>query len=288
MSQSYHSSESWTTGGTLSTVKGGGTDGPCEPKIVETNNLDTHFRNTRRVRYISSGMDSLLSAAEYLPSIPGDLLPHPAPPPPYHLPPPVPTEGVVVRSQGGDPSTRSSEGRYVSASVVTASGNRGSSYPSGQSTTRISVSSLLVDSDTAADLSPISWSSQPSPSAESLALPRCKRLLSEDDHGPFNSRRVGGTLPPLKQPRLHNTTSATSRTAILEPLGGENGWDNSKNGAPTPCAPSSPLATQRRPSPSRMGGGVPSASFPFNSTVDHPPSSQLKVYQSSPHNGYNY
>ncbi|KAJ1653054.1 hypothetical protein IWQ61_006746 [Dispira simplex] len=284
MSQSYHSSGSWATGGTLSTVKGGGADSPCEPKIVETNNLDTHFRNTRRVRYISSGMDSLLSAAEYLPSLSGDLLPQPAPSS-YHLPPPVSTEGVVVLSQGGDLSTRSSEAQYVSTSAVTAPSNHGSSHPSGQSTTRISVSSLLVDSDTAADLSPISWSSPPSPSAEIFTLPRCKRLLSEDGHDAFTSSRVGGTLPPLKQPCLHSTTSASSRTDTLESLGGEGCQDNS-NGAGTRYAPSSPPSAPKLTPPS--SGEVPSASFPYGSIDIHHLSSQLKVYKSSPHIGHSY
>ncbi|KAJ1981997.1 hypothetical protein H4R35_000494 [Dimargaris xerosporica] len=126
MSQSRPPTESWTRGSSPVSFKG--TDSPCEPRVAEAvNNLDYHFRVTRRLEYIRSGVDTLLSAAECLPPISENLIRNTADelsslppnlPPSRELPPP---------------------------------------------TTRISVSSLLADSESESDIGDKSSTATPLP-----------------------------------------------------------------------------------------------------------------------------
>ncbi|KAJ1983259.1 hypothetical protein H4R34_001381 [Dimargaris verticillata] len=110
MSQPRPPAESWTRGSSPVSFKG--TDSPCEPRVAETvNNLDYHFRVTRRLEYIRSGVDTLLSAAECLPPISENLIRNTAdelsslPP---NLPPP--TTRISVSSLLADSESESDVG----------------------------------------------------------------------------------------------------------------------------------------------------------------------------------
>ncbi|RKP37848.1 hypothetical protein BJ085DRAFT_41140, partial [Dimargaris cristalligena] len=73
MSQQFPHVDPWARSSSPTSFKG--TDSPCEPLVMESNNvLDNHFMFTRRVRYIRSGVDTLLSAAECLPSLSEDII----------------------------------------------------------------------------------------------------------------------------------------------------------------------------------------------------------------------